>query len=280
MLARETVAVHRPGRRKNEIEVATLANGAHHWQVRRPIDLVPPYQVGSAEIVDVQGHFAGLMVTSTGTSSRGLWLSTVDEGKSWRTRRAPTAGILTDEHGLWLVGGPLHSSIYHSSNNGASWQHATLPVSLSGAVAFSPVEISGEQLVVTATNEREAQIIVGSETSAGVHWAEGPTLRLGGVYGAGAVPPTGSAQGTLWMLSGRRLARVSLVTGQVAEVTPSGLQHEGSFTLHPTGELTAWASDFGEPCQGHARNCVMVSELEATSDGGRTWHAIPNPVRR
>lgn len=277
VLGTETVIVERAGHRGDEVVVATFVNGAHHWHVQRPIALGAAYQVGSAEIVAKGGQLAGVMVSSTGNLPRGLWLSP-RKGKAWRVRRTPTVGAVTEWHGLWLVGGPLRSAIYHSRDVGRSWQRVSLPVGLRGPVALSPVEVSPGESIVTATNKHDLQVVVGSPGFAGIHWTKGPTLRLGGVYGGGAMPPTGIAGSTLWVWTGGHIMRLSLASGHVSYVTPSGLRHEGDFTLHPTGARTAWASDFDVRCESHATSCARIGTLETTADGGKTWHTIPNPV--
>jgi hypothetical protein len=182
---------------------------------------------------------------------------------------------------LWLVGGPTNSSIYHSTNQGVTWQAMSLPVSIGieQQVAFSPAQSTGGHVVLAATFAHEVQVLFGSASGTSWHWTDGPVLNLGGEYGSGATATSSTADGVLWLVSPiYTVARVTLSTGQVTAVNPSGLPTNGTFALYAISSQQAFATYTSTHCAHGKTGCTETIGMLSTTDGGRMWTPVANPV--
>ena len=308
VLPNETIAVVVPpperGRRGGffgrtpDVDVDTLASGASAWTVRGlEVKGQTNESLRSLRIISSEGALKGLWINgATGPlGSGGTWVSTTDGGESWQDHQeAPTAGVMSDAHGLWLVGAPpLRHTVYYSANDGDSWEEVKLPVTLAGSQhpanswerpSFGDFYPHGEGVATTATNETETQLLLGTPSGSGWQWTQGPTLILGTHYGNGVPANTAEAAGVLWNVGAgageTRVARVNMASGQVSTVTAHGLPANGSKELYPTGPEAAWASDETASCRQGKTECTQTIGLLATADGGENWHALgPSETR-
>lgn len=266
------------------VEIARRGNGSSAWDTESvPVGVA----VSSGEVVDRRGTLDGVMVTAQTSSnfSQGVWLTSPDGGATWKTHAAPAGGTVTAaDDRLWLVGGPLGSSLYSSVDDGSDWAQVTVPTPSGGsqkAWALTPVQTDGNGgIVLTETRNHTTRVMTGTHSSSGWAWQAGPSLDLGGSYGAGTSARASSvADGVLWVLSPvNKLARVDLSSGTVTTVNVNGLPTDGTITIHATSADDAWANYANDTCpRSQIAPCVPTAGIAATTDGGQSWTALTVP---
>ncbi len=289
VLPNETIIL--AGNGSQSLSISTLVQGQSTWS-NRVIPMQGGQQVGSSKIVDANGMPIGVMVTlqSSSNFSSGVWISTPDGGSTWQTHNAPVGGTVTSTGGeLWLVGGVLNSSLYQSSNNGATWNAVTLalppPTGQTYALGSVFSTGTGTSAIMTATigsssglNNSSTVVLNGNQSGSQWTWTRTPAITSNGSYGSGAVPTTAYANGTLWILTPSQLARVNISTSQVSIVSPDGLPAATTLTLNAINSQSAWISYSAESCSATKGNCVSDQGLSITKDGGQVWSRYPNPL--
>lgn len=271
----------------SDLDIHTLVGGGN-WQSQTVTLAVP---IGQVRAVQAKGVLVGIMVTEETSSnfSRGVWLSTPDNGVSWVQHQTPAGGSVTDVGGaLWLVGGVQNSSLFESRDNGITWQSVSLPNTLTqdqtSALGGVYPSSSGGGVILTSTspvqgeNEIDVGILVGTATGAAWSWGAGPSVRLSADYGTGVAVTSSAAAGVLWIVTNNQLARITLSTNKVSVIGPDGFPKatEESFTAE--GANSAWASYTLTSCMKAKSSCNPITGLVSTTDGGQVWAPSSNPL--
>lgn len=285
VLPTETVVASSP-----DPVVSVLVNvaltGSSAWE-SSVVPLVVYGQVGTLQIVDLNGSLAGVMVnlTTSVQFSQGVWLAAPPGTSGWHAYPTPDGGTITDIGGdLWLVGGVQNQVIDASTDQGSTWTQITLPLRVSSPATYAPILDDAGKIVVTATpaNSDDFEVVTGSAASSGWNWADGPVVNLGAQFGPGASPKSSLVAGVLWTIGySGEVSRVNLATGSVSLVTPKGMPAlVSNYTVAALSGISAVLTYSGFDCPNGKASCTPVSGVVMTQDGGANWAPIADPLGR
>jgi hypothetical protein len=253
------------------------------WTVAHPP--TPHGQPGSVELVSDSSGVVGMVVVDTTGSafSAGEWYTTADGGLNWTWHAAPTGGTVTVAgRDLWLVGGPISTELYRSSDLGTTWTRVSVPESMSrqDAALTVPGALDNGQVVLVATvptpnNATTTHVAIFTSNDDGATWSALATASSTGIVGVGVVTTTSVASNTVW-LGDFSEPRVTLVSSNGSEESGSATgPYGGVSSLSATGSQSAWAVLQSSQCVSGKSSCSHVGALYETSDGGASWQPVP-----
>lgn len=268
------------------VTVATSTNLGSTWST----DPINPNQpnAASAQIVEEAGTVLGVFVTnqSNANFSSGDWFTVTSNG-TWVENAAPVGGSVTYLKGnLWLVGGPIDTEVYVSSDDGSTWSTVSTPPSVSSsnsALAISGA-INGSSVVLVATSSPETSIesigeAVYTTDDEGASWNLLGTTSFPGDVGVGVPAPSQVVANEVWIGNpgGPQIVELSGL-GVDSMIPVSVIGGEPAIGSVSAGTTTmTWATVFTTQCPTGKSSCAEVSSLYSMTDTGTAWSPVNFP---
>lgn len=249
---------------------------------------------GVAQFVTNRGILIGLLVTdvSSSNSSSCEWYSTPDGGLTWTLHAMPAAGVVTDvDTDLWLAAGPQFTTLYRSSNQGATWTKVQGPDSTTNNVGALSVlgQLKNGDVVLASTamngeTSSKFGVTIYLSGDRGITWKFLAHTSFAGQINFGETVTGAIYDDSIWLGSptDQRVIIISsngtmTSTRDTGDIFPGG----AIYSISPTGSSTAWVTAMNDQCPSGKTSCTEVGALFRTVDSGKSWSKVnltPKPI--
>ena len=241
----------------------------------------------------------GWLVVKRAASSNfdlGTLFRTEDGGDTWQRAAIPIGDpvAFVDRRRGWTAGGAAGDQFYRTEDGGRSWRPEVL------VAATDPANPPLYQLPAFAGDGRGVvPVLTGRDAGArlqsfvtddgGQTWRPAVSLPITAPVGSAMRPSAGAFAGGQWTLGlpGGPLLRETPAAGQAAQAGAGGVP-AGARRVQMLTPDAGWASYGAGDCRvtgaggdgppSPATACRQESRLLRTTDGGRTWQALPLPA--
>ena len=250
---------------------------------------LPPGEsnAGRAQFVTEGGVILGMLVTDVTSSnfSDGEWYATPNGGATWRHYSLPSGGVITSVgRNLWLAAGPRFTSLYRSTNFGATWSKVVLPKAASthGQALSLPGQLKNGNVVLVATRPTDSNaatfgVAIFISRDNGINWSGLARTTFTGQINSGVTVASAVSAKTIWLgeSTDQGLVLISSLGKASSTIRIAGVFSNGSISsIIPTGNSSAWITTMKSECLSDKTSCSDTGGLISTVNAGRTWSGV------
>lgn len=283
------------------LEVLSTIDGGATWQSNAlPISTQEEIMLVESVFVDFANSDMGWVVLKLQSSSNfslGRLFATQDGGRTWQERTLPIGEpvMFQDAERGWVAGGPKGDQFYRTEDGGHTWQSQFLPdaqSTSSGQMNIGlPVFSDGRfgVLPVTLIGSDKSEVLVFSTNDSGNTWSLFKKIQLDGLPVSDDQVFSGlSVDGDLWIalpginrLYTAQPSNYNFLVGELPDgvVTVDFITDQVGWAWVQEGICSGYKPRAGEiySPSSESLQCVSISKLLMTMDGGLGWREITPP---
>jgi hypothetical protein len=227
------------------------------------------------------GDQVAILATEASSSnvSGGVVAASADRGRGWSVSRVDVGGQIASAGGSFWISGGLMGDAVLISKDGQNWPEIKLPVDAKYWSVAPPVEVDETGVVVAVTTHDpngDSRVILLGSGDLGQTWRALQTIDAPPTEFDTTVPTSILADGS-WVAVFADGSKV--ITGKLGKTATDAVSPKGLATnvsdiafASPANGVAVGATD---DCPNGKSSCSSTAVIQATSDGGQTWHAIP-----